>query len=190
MSTSKPPEAEQGRVGNIHIDPGTVEIVKLHFDDLRGRSAQAPAAEMGTPDSSEEPTLRFDFSAGRIAEDAIVVALQLLIEAPETASLIVAAKTRITVTIPEDAALDVDDELAKIASQMGPVIIYPYLREVIADVTRRAGMSPLTLPIYQIGTFFKVDPKSLALPASPKQKNKPAKKALSTTSRKKKAAKG
>lgn len=190
MNTSQPPEAEQGRVGNIHIDPGVVEIVKLHFDDLRGRTAQARTAEQGTPDSPAEPTLRFDYSTGRVAKDAIVAALQLVIEAPETASLTVAAKTRITVTISEDAALDVDVELAKIASQMGPVIIYPYLREVIADVTRRAGMPPLTLPIYQIGTFFKIDPKSLALSASPRQKMKSAKKAPATASRKKPVAKG
>lgn len=39
-----------------------------------------------------------------------------------------------------------DMTVTHVATINGPAIIYPYVRETIADMTRRAGFSPLHLP--------------------------------------------
>lgn len=80
-----------------------------------------------------------------------------------------------------DEGLDLDSELALIAGALGPVVVFPYTRELVADLTRRAGRTPTTLPVLNMGRAFKVDPESLrwnpdAQKATPAKRGKTASK--------------
>ena len=54
------------------------------------------------------------------------------------------------------------DKLEQIAEINCAAIIYPFLREVVADITRRAGMSPLLLqPVNFINVYMQRHPEMI-----------------------------
>lgn len=185
-NSAEQPDLRAGQVGNRLIDPGNVELVSLHFDRLFGAKAGRDADD-GDPDAN----ITFELRTGRAAPDAVFVVLSVNVQAEPVATIKMEARTKLTVTTVDESKPVTTEELAQIAARMGPVVIYPYLRELVADVTRRAGLEPLTLPIYQIGSFFEVDPKSLELPkqakSTKKSSKKPAKAPGKSTSKKPKA---
>lgn len=161
---------EAGKVGAAQIDPGTVELINLNFNRLQGDDV--PSANI-----NDKADITFELLVRRKSRAEVTVILGIKVVASNLATIDVKAGTHITVEFADEEDLDVERELANIAGQVGPMIIYPYLREAVADVTRRAGLAPLTLPIYQIGTFFKVDPADLQLAESPAEDKKPTKRA-------------
>lgn len=160
-----------GEVQGWSIDPGTVELVGLKFNriDLLEGVSEAP---------DEPVNIDFEFSANRVGSNHLAVVLEVKVYAPGTLEVNVQAGTVLTVEHPEEPAEVVDEEYAKIAAQIGPVILYPYVRELIADLSRRTGKGTLTLPIYQVGTIFEVRPEEVRLREEPAPE-KPAKKSVS-----------
>ncbi len=149
--------ADPGRVGAWKIDPGTVELIDLSFKRLDIVLDKKDVGEAG---------VAFDFNALRPAPDQVAVMLSLEVVEPDVAVIQVQAGTILTVTFPEIPPENTEEALADMAAQIGPVVIYPYLRELVADLTRRAGFKALTLPIYQIGSYFSIDPVTLKLEAA------------------------
>lgn len=178
-----------GQVGGWSIDPGNVELIDLNFNRL-------DFTKDASEDDSNPVDVQFEFSAVRVSEGKVAVALEVKVRAPATIEISVLAGTVLTVEHPDEPANVIDAELAKIAAQVGPVIIYPYARELVADLTRRSGKGTLTLPIYQVGSLFEVNPEEIRLPDAPKEPSKSAKKPskkaakepLKTTSKKPKTA--
>lgn len=144
--------------------PSAVEIIETTFK--RGRTPT-------DTDADERVNVQFDFAVKRLGPNAVGVRLTARTSAATGLSLEVTAQTALNLVVPRGEELDVDAHLAQIAGQLGPVVIYPYLREFIADVTRRAGLEPLTLPIVQVGRLFTVEPDEIQL----KPEGKPPKKA-------------
>lgn len=149
------PSPEPGVVGTRKIDVESIDLVELHFERPE---TKIPAEKL----EGEGPVgVNFHFTAGRAAPNRIVVALTIDVQAPPVLTVRATARTALTVVTLDNSSPIETTELAEIASRMGPVAIYPYLREIVADVTRRSGLEPLTLPIYQIGTFFSLNPDEL-----------------------------
>ncbi len=48
-----------------------------------------------------------------------------------------------------------------------PALLFPYLREVIANITLRSGLKPLILPPINISSFIKQSQESASKPATP-----------------------
>lgn len=144
-------KATPGQVGNWSIDPGTVELMGLEFMRL-----DLQADNVGSP---EDPVgIEMQFSTARASSNQVAVALEVRAQAPTTVEVAVKAGTILTIDHADEPPSELDEEFAKIAAQMGPVILYPYIRELIADLTRRSGKGTITLPIYQVGTLFQVNP--------------------------------
>lgn len=152
-----------GEVSGWSIDPGNVELVGLEFQRL-----DLPAPAASAPD--DPVNVEFEFSAARAGPNHLAVALKVSVHATGVLQVAAQAATVLTVEHPEEPQETVDAEYAQIAAQIGPVIIYPYIRELIADLSRRTGKPPLTLPIYQIGSLFEVDPEQIRLREEPKPK--------------------
>lgn len=164
---------EPGKVGGWRIDPGEVQLIEL---TLR-RLDIPPESE-----ANAEREVNFELTAIRATIDKIGVVLGLKVLEPGLADITVRAGTILTVTLPDETQ-DREQQLADIAAQMGPIIIYPYLRELVADLTRRTGTRALTLPIYQIGTFFKLGPKDIKLLDRPQATEESAEKATKKPSK-------
>ena len=153
----RPPKAAtpNDHVGPVRILPGPVEVVHLKFDRVE-RNAETKL--------TDEIQVTFGVGARRLDRDEVVVQLEVAVEKAGEATIAVTARSLLRIEVLQEAPLDLDVELARIASQVGPVVIYPYLREVVADLSRRGGITPITLPVYQIGKMFTFDPENLALP--------------------------
>lgn len=54
-----------------------------------------------------------------------------------------------------DRKPDNGDEIVKLAEINCSAILFPYLRETVADLTRRAGLAPLHLPPINFIEFYK-----------------------------------
>lgn len=67
-------------------------------------------------------------------------------------------------------------KLSEVAVRVGPVVVYPYLRETLSTLSTRAGMAPIVLPVMNVGAVF--DPADLgsedgaAAPVSAKKPNR------------------
>lgn len=181
-SSLQQPESGPGEVGPVRINPGNVELTSLQFERQRGGGAGGEAEA-----ESAEAEVSFEFKARRIAADAVLVGLAVDVKAPNVAAVSAAAQTVLTVSVTEGADVNLETELAQIAARIGPVVIYPYLREVVADATRRAGLEPLTLPVYQVGNFFKVKPEDLRLPQAKPAAKRSSKAKKPVKSKRKKA---
>lgn len=64
-----------------------------------------------------------------------------------------------------------EQTVANVANINGPAIIYPYVRETIADLTRRAGFPPLHLPPVN---FLRLGKKTADINALPEKNKKEA----------------
>ena len=64
------------------------------------------------------------------------------------------------------------DELGRIANINCAAIIFPYVRETIADLTRRAGLQPLHLPPFNFVAMYKENQKKVSPPAPRKPRKK------------------
>lgn len=146
--TSKPAD----QVGSFRILPGPVEIVRLEFKHIESGADEKPAGEI---------EVTFGTGAARVSQNEIVVQLEATVHKAREAHVVGAARCRLRIELTEGVKVDYDAEVARIAGQVAPVVIFPYLREVIADISRRGGLAPITLPVYQIGRMFTFDRESL-----------------------------
>lgn len=60
---------------------------------------------------------------------------------------------------PEDS---IEENWKRFAAHLAPVILYPYVREFISDITNRGRGASLTLPVLYVGRGL--DPDTLELP--------------------------
>lgn len=155
MPSRSQPKGVDPSVGDVTIAPGPVEIFSASFT----RADQPTSSEPYTTPID----VRFDLAADRRDETTVVVQLQVQVENPTVMTAEVTARCAIQVQPVEGVEVDVDAEMAKVAGSVGPVVIYPYVRELIADMSRRGGLTPLTLPVYQMGRFFTFEPQDLRL---------------------------
>lgn len=156
MPSRSRPKGVDPSVGSVTITPGPVEISAVSF-----ARADQPTSSPGPDTASID--VRFDLAAVRQGATTVVVQLQVHVESPTVMTAEVVANCAIQVEPVAGADVDLDVEIAKVAGSVGPVVIYPYARELIADMTRRAGLTPLTLPVYQMGRFFTFEPKDMRL---------------------------
>lgn len=140
-------------IGRLRIFPGPVELLHLIY--------RRPEAIDEDPVTAKAP--EFTFDATRVGPNEVGVLLGVDIVDPDSGQASVYAVCSIKVEVAEGEEVDLDSELAKIATQIGPVVIFPYLRETIADASRRAGLPPITLPVYQVGRMFKVKPENMKI---------------------------
>lgn len=138
--------------GPISISPQSVEIDEITF------KLKEPDGSNAMADTDE---VSFSMGAHRASATELAVRLQVAVNLRTGTQIQVAARSVLRTKVAEGAAVDLDVEMARIAGQMGPVVLYPYLRELVADITRRAGLKPTTLPIYQVGRMFTFEPDDL-----------------------------
>lgn len=101
------------------------------------------------------------------------VAVELVVESGESdgADFSISCRVAITVEPTSDDELDHDAVLRGVAARIGPVVVYPYIREFLSTLSQRSGMQPIVLPVMNIGLMF--DPESVELPPVPQGDGNP-----------------
>lgn len=142
-------------LGGFQLQVSSPEIWRLNFE-------RHDEFEGGT-----DAKFRLDLLVYRPAEDRVLVELVAESDEASTATFNVSYRTTLTVQPEPGKAgeLDYDEVLKNIASQIGPVVVYPYIRETISSVSAKSGLKPIVLPVMNVGAMF--DPASLVLPPVP-----------------------
>lgn len=128
-------------------------IVNQYLKDL---SFENPNVRKVMTQGSDQPTLKVEFNvqAGKLDGDLFESAIELKATASNNLGTIYVLETTYAglfkiETIPEQA-------LQPFLLISGPTMIFPFLRRLVADITREGGYPPLLLdPIDFAGLYFK-----------------------------------
>lgn len=170
MSPRKP-ASDPTHIGDVKINVTAPELLRVVFERL------APGDLESDPADQQEVQFRLGFEATRIADDAVSVELSAESREGMAVKFEVAFKATLSV-VPsqEGSSLDMAAKLSEVAVRVGPVVVYPYLRETLSTLSTRAGMAPIVLPVMNVGAVF--DPPDLGsedgaeTPVSAKKSNR------------------
>lgn len=155
-----PPEVPAQETFETNVSPSDVQIVEVSF-------RRHPASK--SKKAAKPADVNFALGVLRSGPMSIGVRLSAEFDNPGEAALKVTALTELTLEAEDLTESEADQQLAAIASQLGPVVLYPYIREYVADLTRRSGIKPVTLPILQIGRMFNLPVEAVQRKAAPKE---------------------
>lgn len=145
-TTSGPPE-DPTDLGGFQVVFSVPETWRCNFERKAGK--KAPAA----PDDEREDTFKLSLGLNRL-EDAEVL-IELVAEGDiATSEFLVATRVAMRLNVKDGADVDVEAELAEASRRIGPVVLYPYVRETVTELFRRAGLAPLVLPVMNVGSIF------------------------------------
>ncbi len=157
-SGTAPNGADPRDLGGFHLQVGPVELVKLQFERRDGNGEEDPSVGDVFGD------INFTMRAWRASENTL--GLELTAEAAEQAThaFHITGRTVLQVSVidPVNSPVDLDHVFPGVGGQIGPVIIYPYIREAVADLSRRAGITPITLPVLNMGSMFEIPAETVA----------------------------
>ncbi|MCZ8203391.1 protein-export chaperone SecB [Gemmatimonas sp.] len=117
--------------------------------------------ELSEAFSTEFPPLLFGLGLNRITSHSLGV--ELSIEIKDFKPLTLRASYRAVFEL-EDSVdpNDTDQQLRFVAAQVGPSILYPFIRETVVSTVVKAGLPPLLPPVVNFRSVF--DPNQIALP--------------------------
>lgn len=138
--------------------------------------------ESATP---AEGSVKINLRLYRLSRERLGVELSAQVE--DIPSLHVNATYRAMFELeqPPESDREVENAVRNIGVQLGPRVLYPFVREVISDVTLRAGLSPFILPIVNLDELLK--PEAIQVPSFPAERKSVERGAKPTRKAKKKA---
>lgn len=147
--TPRKPTSDPTHVGDVKINVTAPELLRVMFE------RPAPGDAESDPADQQEVQFRLGFGAARIADDA--VSIELSAESREGMAVKFEVAFRTTLSIlptQEGSSLDWAATLSEVAVRVGPVVVFPYLRETLSALSTRAGMAPIVLPVMNVGAVF------------------------------------
>lgn len=140
-------------LGGFHLQVGNPLLRLVHIK--RGDEVQQ---------EGHEPPFHLTLGVSRLAAGRIVVDLTLKSEDSGMLEFEIGYRLAIEVVPDQDQkeSFEYDRVLRDIAARIGPVVLYPYLRETLSSFSLKAGLTPLVLPVMNVGTLF--DPETIELP--------------------------
>lgn len=117
--------------------------------------------ELSEAFSTEFPPLLFGLGLNRISSHSLGV--ELSVEIKDFKPLALRASYRAVFELAESVDTnEIDQQLRFIAAQVGPSILYPFIRETVVSTVVKAGLPPLLPPVVNFRSVF--DPDQIALP--------------------------
>jgi preprotein translocase subunit SecB len=137
------------------ISVGNIYLVHCHFVD-RDRPDSEPS-----PVILDEVPLSMRFAFVRPNPRKLVMAMicEIETEKPYSLEVMYAGEFTMDDDFPEDA---IEDTWKTFSAEVAPIILYPYVREFVSELTNRGRAASLTLPVLFHG--FRIDPESIELP--------------------------
>lgn len=147
---------ERIRLASFRASTEDIFLVHARFLDRAGPSREvAPLpAEVGM-------ALNLAFHRHSLRRMVIALGVTIPLDHPYSIEVMYAGDF---VMADDVGASDVEDEWRRTAAQLAPIVLYPYLRELISDLTRRSQAEPLTLPVL---AFSGIDVEAIEFPAPP-----------------------
>lgn len=146
--------AEQDRQQAVSRPPVTLLEAALGESIFRKKAS-------GTPDENEPVPVRYGLGTVRVSERQFGVDFSLEFDDWKWADLHVTY--RAVFEIPDDVAKErVTETMRRAAAAIGPIVLYPYVRQEIDGLLSRAHFKMQPLPVLNVGGMF--DPEKLVVP--------------------------
>jgi preprotein translocase subunit SecB len=152
MSTPKL-EDSPFNLGGFSLRLGIPEIRRALFERIADQV-----------EGEAEYEYRLDLSVNRSGRNRVVVELTAESHDSNAVEFRVTCRLGMEVHPVEEADQDFDYDtvLRDVSVRIGPVVAYPYIRELISNLSQRSGIDPVVLPVMNMGAVF--DPASMVLP--------------------------
>ena len=145
----------------LQLDNFQVDLVDVHLVHARYLDTEEPRHEPRT--LSEEVPIGLQMAFDRPASDELTIALTVRIE--------VERPYRIEVTYAGHFVMSAEVEEAnrdvtwrRTATELAPIVLYPYIRELVTSLTRRGRAEPFVLPIL---SFAGLRNEEITIPPAP-----------------------
>jgi len=109
-----------------------------------------------------DASLEFSLGLNRPSRESVGVQLSVEVDNVPGVQMKVAYRIVATLQVPDDGPADLDQFLKLAAVHVAPTILYPFLREAVASIAMRSGISGLVLPVVNFRQVFK--PEEFTLP--------------------------
>ena len=156
MSLPRDAEPDLTDVGGIRIRASHPQLRQVQFEVL-------PTADPESADNAMSLGLGVD----RLGQWAVGIELTAQSEDDSPVVFSIAYRVVLTVEPVGNSGPDIDSDttLKEVSARLGPVILYPYVRETLSSLSVKAGRKPLVLPVINAGMAF--DPGEVELPPAP-----------------------
>jgi hypothetical protein len=140
----------------FRVTVAQIYLVHARFLDTLG-------AEPGEIPSIDEAPLAVSLAFGRTRPDRLTIAIgvTLEIESPYRVEVMYAGEFVMHPDVPEEQR---EDKWKRAASSLAPVVLYPYIRETIQNLTARSQSEVLVLPVL---SFAGLQAEEIELPPLP-----------------------
>jgi preprotein translocase subunit SecB len=149
-------EIQPGGLPEFRVTVENVYLVHARFLDTVGPDP-AEASPLG------ETPFSLSFAFGRTRADRLTIAIgvTLQVERPYHVEVMYGADFVLNPDVPESER---EATWRKAAATLAPVVLYPFIREMIHNLTSRSQAEELVLPVLWFGS---VSPEEIELPPAP-----------------------
>jgi preprotein translocase subunit SecB len=146
---------KDGTLERFPISVTNVYLVHCHFIDR-----DSPESDPSPVVMDEVPfSIKFAFVRPSLRKLVMAMICQIETEKPYALEVMYAGAFLMEESFPIDS---IETTWKSFAAEVAPVILYPYVREFVSDLTTRGRAASLTLPVLYVG--LGLDPDTLILP--------------------------
>ena len=153
MNTAEESAALTGAHLRGPVELAGLVLLQLHFEKL---------ARDTSADTSPSSPLNLTLAVAEVSASRAVIDVTFALRVEKAFDVTVAH--RVVFRLPADRPQpdNIEDHWRQVAARLAPVVVYPYVREVVSSVTAKAGMAAATLPVLNVGAAL--DPATLNMP--------------------------
>lgn len=154
--THREEEANPPASGRVSRPP--VLLLEAELNHLRFRKKEA-----GEPDEGEPVPVRYGLGVMRFSEREFAVDFSIEFEDWRWAEVYVSYRALFKVL--EDVAEErLTDTMRRAAAALGPIVLYPYIRQEVDGMLSRGSISMDPLPVLNVGSMFDYEKVELQQP--------------------------
>ncbi len=165
MATDEKNETSQAEPtankGEEQPKPPQIAVRAQYIKDFSFENPLAPRGLMTQPSSAPKIDVQVDVNAARQGEDVFEVALGLRIQADIEASGDEEAPKQKALFLAEldyaglfQVAVSREEDLQPALLIYGPSLLFPFARQILADITQQGGFAPLMLDPIDFGVLY------------------------------------
>ncbi len=141
-------------LGDFRLMISDPELLRITFERNLESEVQS---NQGEPADTSDVEFRLGFGAARTGDNAVTIELSVTTADGSPISFDITYRLTLTVEpIADDKPIGLEKVLPEVAARVGPVVMYPYIRETLASLSAKAGRKPFVLPVMNVGAIFEV----------------------------------
>lgn len=128
----------------ISLDNFRVDLVDVHLVHARYLDTESPSVQPRAITDEVPVGLQMAFDRPAVDRMTIALTVRVEIERPYRIEVTYAGQFIMDDTVSEDEREEV---WRRAAAQVAPIVLYPYIRELVSSLTNRGRAEPFVLPV-------------------------------------------